>query len=295
MTNRRIKNKVIKRASNNTIDFIESTNDSKLKYILPSSSHYRKLDQRDRNIIDKLVLTLQHGSDMQKAKALRHYMHNINSVTKNYDYKPTAGREKLVSNFEYTEKIYNLKKIIDDRMPMFTPGKYEDKYANVYEKQQYEFNKKINDLKDKIKYTKGDISEYEEDLEDIKQRKAKFERKWNEIDFSYMFQQAYDSLPENQQKVYHDTENDSDVTIDTLGTSYDYMRDQMRNYDAYEKEDGFIVVVDLDEKATSGKGRGRFVWGDYADLDNTIKDLNSIMQRSGPTEQWGTKTATDIF
>lgn len=282
MANKRQRMKMAKKAEAETTDYLANQTDSKLKYAMPTVSMYKEMSSKEKAYVDNLVRKMKYGTESEKNKAFYNYIFNINSVNK----------KKLNVSFEFTQKLYNFRKLVEDRGELFEPWKSRKERHPNYIKQMGALKKEEALLKEA---QSAGIGSYGEKISQLKKKQKDLNAAYNLEAHAEAFMEAFETLPDNQIKHYKVKNTGAEFAIETLDVSHEYIRDKYRNTEAYLTEDGYVVVADLDAKPTSGRGRGRFVWGGYYDTQEAVDTLNMYMRKAGPTESWGTKKAEDIF
>lgn len=282
MANKRQRMKMAKKAEAETTDYLANQTDSKIKYVMPTVSMYKEMSSKEKAYVDNLVKKMKYGTEVEKNKAFYNYIFNINSVNK----------KKLDLSFEFTQKLYNFKKLVDDRGELFEPSLSRKEHNPNYIKQMGALKKEEALLKES---QSAGIGNYDEKISQLKKKQKDLDKSYNAVANSEAFMEAFETLPANEIKHYKVKNTGEEFAIETLDVSHEYIREKYRNMEAYLTEDGYVVVADLDAKPTSGKGRGRFVWGGYYDTQEAVDTLNMYMRKAGPTEKWGTKKAEDIF
>ncbi len=282
MANKRQRMKMAKKAEAETVDYLANQTDSKLKYVMPTVSMYKEMSSKEKAYVDNLVRKMKSGTETERNKAFFNYVFNINSVNK----------KKLDLSFEFTQKIYNFKKLVDDRGELFEPWRSRQERNPNYIKQTGALKKEIALLEEA---QSAGIDSYGKKIAQLKKKEKELEDSYKHNAQAEAFMEAFETLPQNEIKNYKVKNTGEEFAIETLDVSHEYIRDKYRNMEAYLKDDGYVVVADLDAKASRGKGRGRFVWGGYYDTQEAVDTLNMYMRKAGPTEKWGTKKAEDIF
>ena len=282
MANKRQRMKMAKKAEAETVDYLANQTDSKLKYVMPTVDMYRDMNPKEKAYVDNLIRKMKSGTETERNRAFFNYVFNINSVNK----------KKLDLSFEFTQKIYNFKKLVDDRGELFEPTESRYQRNANFQKQVGELKKEQAILKEA---QSAGIGSYGKEIDDFKTKIKQVEQSYKNNARADLFMEAFETLPQNEIKKYKVKNTGEEFAIETLDVSHEYIRDKYRNMEAYLKDDGYVVVADLDAKPTSGKGRGRFVWGGYYNTQEAVDTLNMYMRKAGPTEKWGTKRAQDIF
>lgn len=282
MANKRQRMKMAKKAESETVDYLANQTDSKLKYVMPTVDMYKDMSPKEKAYVDNLVRKMKSGTESERKKAFYNYVFNINSVNK----------KKLDLSFEFTQKIYNFKKLVDDRGELFEPWEHRRDTHPNYIKQTGELRKQIAQLQEA---QSAGIGSYGKEIAGLNKKLKDINTSYNLEAHAEAFMEAFETLPQNEIKHYKVKNTGEEFAIETLDVSHEYIRDKYRNMEAYLKDDGYVVVADLDAKPTSGQGRGRFVWGGYYNTQDAVDTLNMYMRKAGPTEKWGTKKAEDIF
>lgn len=282
MANKRQRMKMAKKAEKETVDYLANQTDSKLKYVMPTVDMYKDMSPKEKAYVDNLVRKMKSGTEVERNKAFFGYVLNINSVNK----------KKLDLSFEFTQKVYNFKKLVDDRGELFEP------FQSRYERNT-NFKKQIGALQKEQALLResqsAGIEGHGKEIDNLQKKIDKIEDSYKKNARAEAFMEAFETLPQNEIKHYKVKNTGEEFAIETLDVSHEYIRDKYRNMEAYLKDDGYVVVADLDAKPSGGKGRGRFVWGGYYNTQDAVDTLNMYMRKAGPTEKWGTKRAEDIF
>lgn len=282
MANKRQRMKIAKKAEAETVDYLANQTDSKLKYVMPTVDMYKDMSPKEKAYVDNLVRKMKSGTETERNRAFFGYVFNINSVNK----------KKLDLSFEFTQKVYNFKKLVDDRGELFEP------FRSRYERNP-NFQKQIGELKKEQALLReaqsANIGSYGKEIANLQNKIDQLEDTYRKNARAEAFMEAFETLPQNEIKHYKVKNTGEEFAIETLDVSHEYIRDKYRNMEAYLKDDGYVVVADLDAKPTSDHGRGRFVWGGYYNTQDAVDTLNMYMRKAGPTEKWGTKKAEDIF
>lgn len=282
MTNKRQRMKMAKKVEAETVDYLANQTDSKLKYVMPTVDMYKDMSPKEKAYVDNLVRKMKSGTETERNRAFFGYVFNINSVNK----------KKLDLSFEFTQKVYNFKKLVDDRSELFEP--FQDRYQR-----NHNFQKQIGELRKEQALLReaqsSKIGSYGKEIANLQNKIDHLEDTYRKNARAEAFMEAFETLPQNEIKHYKVKNTGEEFAIETLDVSHEYIRDKYRNMEAYLKDDGYVVVADLDAKPTSGHGRGRFVWGGYYNTQDAVDTLNMYMRKAGPTEKWGTKKAEDIF
>lgn len=282
MANKRQRMKMAKKAEAETVDYLANQTDSKLKYVMPTVDMYKDMSPKEKAYVDNLVRKMKSGTETERNRAFFGYVFNINSVNK----------KKLDLSFEFTQKVYNFKKLVDDRSELFEP------FQRRYERNP-NFQKQIGELKKEQALLReaqsANIGSYGKEIANLQKKIDQLEDSYRKNARAEAFMEAFETLPQNEIKHYKVKNTGEEFAIETLDVSHEYIRDKYRNMEAYLKDDGYVVVADLDAKPTSGQGRGRFVWGGYYNTQDAVDTLNMYMRKAGPSEKWGTKKAEDIF
>lgn len=282
MANKRQRMKMSKKAEAETVDYLANQTDSKLKYVMPTVDMYKNMSPKEKAYVDNLVRKMKNGTEAERNKAFFGYVFNINSVNK----------KKLDLSFEFTQKVYNFKKLVDDRGELFEPFQRRYERNANYQKQVGELKKDLALLREA---QSAGLGSYGKEIADFETKIKQVEDSYRKNARAEAFMEAFETLPQNEIKHYKVKNTGEEFAIETLDVSHEYIRDKYRNMEAYLKDDGYVVVADLDAKPTSGQGRGRFVWGGYYNTQEAVDTLNMYMRKAGPTEKWGTKKAEDIF
>lgn len=282
MANKRQRMKMAKKAEAETVDYLANQTDSKLKYVMPTVDMYKEMSPKEKSYVDNLVRKMKSGTETERNRAFFNYVFNINSVNK----------KKLDLSFEFTQKVYNFKKLVDDRGELFEPTESRFKRNANYQKQIGALKKEQALLREA---QSAGIKSYGQEISSLQKKINQVEDSYRNNARAEAFMEAFETLPKNEIKHYKVKNTGEEFAIETLDVSHEYIRDKYRNMEAYLKDDGYVVVADLDAKPSSGQGRGRFVWGGYYNTQDAVDTLNMYMRKAGPTEKWGTKKAEDIF